>query len=167
MTNKTGDEWERPPRSTWDEGSGQSSLAKTGVIAVVVLLLLMAGAYMFVIPRMEVLVKTRYFESFGPTISVDAKIENTGNVRLENIEFTLAILDEQDHILENLSKKVAYLDGFSTQAIDSIGFKGDHYQIYTLLITIRFNAGGKTYYQSYSHVTDSSMNILYEDWIRA
>jgi hypothetical protein len=137
--------------------------------AVIVLVLLIgAGVYLYVIPRSGLSVRTIYHETpggggTGGVINVNIVMENTGNQGVDGLSFEIGIKNSTG----------AYMTGRSGQDLSippgknaeiKLNFVGSQYDTYEIKIHIRFDSGGDTTISDLLHRTvEDEMNLVFED----
>jgi hypothetical protein len=132
-------------------------------LAVVLVIILIPLLYVFVIPRTEVSVRVFYNESMLNRIFVDPEIANTGTNEVSAVTLRIAVVNSTDF---EMGKKEYSVPGitqvFGLAKLDAIGFRGDQYERYTIIIDIELTAGGTVLSRHWSHSTEEPW--LNQDW---
>jgi competence protein ComGC len=136
-----------------------------GSLITLVVLLVSSLLYCYVIPRIELKLKTVYHEGFLMAINVNTKIQNVGNVEVTKLRVNLTVMNTTGVIIE--AKEVNYdsiLPGNEEEP--KLSFTGSHYIPYYIRVQLNFIAGGKKYSESYNyHADEKPMNIVFEERI--
>ncbi|UCE74305.1 MAG: hypothetical protein JSV56_01000 [Methanomassiliicoccales archaeon] len=133
------------------------------ITLIIVICIIIALSYNFIIPRIELNVITRYRESTGLSINLDSKVNNEGTLSIQYFTMNITITNSSDILVAKGDYFIADLDAHSSHNLDNIHFFGDQYEPYRITIKVNFEAEGKDYSENYEHTVSESMYINYED----
>jgi len=138
--------------------------------AIAVAVLILVGAYLFVIPRTGLEVRTVYHETpggggTGGTINVNVLFTNKGNREIEDLKVQAQVLGPG-----SMSMDSSDLDGMSISPNDNaeikMAFTGSQYDTYMIMIHIRYESRGQTVVEDLKHITaEDEMNLVFVERI--
>lgn len=132
-------------------------------LAVVLVIILVPLLYLFVIPRTDVSVRVFYNESVLNQINIDAQITNTGTNEATGVTLTVAVVNSTDAEMAKREYSVPSIaQVFGVAKLDSLSFRGNQFEKYTITIDIELSAGGTTHRRHWSHDTEEPW--LNQDW---
>lgn len=152
-----------PPEKVPKEKKDVKRLATILFVMVVVIIMIVALSYQFIIPRIEVSTITQYRESSGVSINVDSKIENKGTLEIEHLSLNITVLNSTNVMVARGDHYVASIGAHSSKSLDNIQFYGDQYEGYKVVIELSFESKGKSYSENYSHRSGNYMMSTWED----
>jgi hypothetical protein len=159
---------------TGDGGGGQSAPARPDArrrrgrhrrlallaVAVIVIIPLL---YFFVIPRTELAVKVSYNESVLNRINVAAQLKNSGTQEVTDVDLDVSVVNSTDSGMGSREYSVGTVAPYMGVAkLQSLTFRGDQYERYTIVVTISFSAGGERHSRHFSH--DTQEPWMNQDW---
>ena len=140
---------------------------KAIAVAVLLVLVLPAVLYGIAIPRMDVTVRTWYYEGFMSSITVDAKVLNDGTVEVTNLDINISVLKVQgsyDVYLTQYTGQTPSIGIYSEKDFNGMVIHDDQNDKYVIQIQVSFDAGGRHVSESYTHHIDGPyMNIFFND----
>jgi hypothetical protein len=132
-------------------------------IVIVLVVLLIPALYFLIIPRTDVSVRVFYNESVLNQINVDPQIINTGTNEVESVTLRISVVNSTDYDMGQKEYSIGEIAPVTGVAkLDSLTFRGDQYDRYTIIIDIELNAGGTTLSRHWSHNTEEPWLNL--DW---
>jgi hypothetical protein len=142
---------------------------KAIAVGVVLFLILPVVLYTVVVPRVDVTVKSWYYEGFQNFIVVDTKVINDGSVEVTNLDINVSILkvvNGHEVYLTQLTGQTMSLGRYSEKKFSSIELQDDQNDRYILLVRVSFDAGARAVHESYTHHIDGPyMSMYFEDHI--
>lgn len=123
------------------------------VVAVVAVLVLIPLLYFVVIPRTELTLKIYYNESLLNQINVDAELRNGGTVSVDDVALEISVVNSTDQEQAGHNYTPSSIAPHATYRGEAMTFRGSQYEDYTILIDLRFSAGGRSYSEHWSHET--------------
>jgi hypothetical protein len=136
--------------------SNRRNLVKRRNIAIGVALLIIIPAilYVGVIPRTEFTVKVRYNEGLLNQINIATELRNTGTIDAGSIKLEVSIVNSTDMEMGNAEYLVSYVGVHqSPHRLDTLTFRGNQLERYTVLIDLEFTSGSSTFSHHWSHNT--------------
>ena len=157
-----------PPRKVKPKDEGFKWTARKAiVVGVLLFFILPIILYGFAIPRVDVTVKTWYFEGFQNTIVIDAKVQNDGTVDVNNLDLNITVMKvvgDNEIFITDLTYDHSQIGPRTEEKVDSVTFYDDQTDEYILLVQVSYDAGGKSIDESYTHYIDKPyMNMVFED----
>ena len=142
---------------------------KAIAVGFVVCLLLPALLYGFVIPRVDVTVRTWYYEGFLSSITVDSKVLNDGSVEVTNLDINISVMKavgSYDVYIAQFTGQTPSIGIMSEKNFEGISLHDDQNDKYVLQVKITFDAGSQHVSRSYTHHIDGPyMNVFFNDHI--
>jgi hypothetical protein len=142
---------------------------KAIAVGFVVCLLLPAVVYGFVIPRVDVTVRTWYYEGFLSSITVDSKVLNDGSVEVTNLDINISVMKEvgsYDVYIAQFTGQTPSIGIMSEKNFEGMSLHDDQNDKYVLQVKITFDAGSQHVSRSYTHHIDGPyMNVFFNDHI--
>jgi hypothetical protein len=128
-------------------------------LCIALLIIIPAVLYIGVIPRTELTVKVRYNEGLLNQINIAAELRNTGTIDAGSIKLEVSVVNSTDMEMGNAEYLVSYVGAHqSPHRLDTLTFRGNQLERYTVLIDLEFTSGSRTFSRHWSHNTD-------EPWI--
>jgi hypothetical protein len=132
-------------------------------IVIVLIVILIPALYFLVIPRTDVSVRVFYNESVLNQINVDPQIINTGTNEVESVTLRISVVNSTDYDMGHKEYSITEIAPVTGVAkLDSLTFRGDQYDRYTIIIDIDLTAGGTTQSRHWSHNTEEPW--MNQDW---
>jgi hypothetical protein len=142
---------------------------KAIAVGAVLFLVLPVVLYTVVVPRVDVTVKSWYYEGFQNSIVVDTKVINDGSVEVRNLDINVSVLKVVNGLevyITQLTGQTMSIGSYSEKKFSSIELHDDQNDRYVLLVRVSFDAGARSVHESYTHHIDGPyMNIYFEDHI--
>ena len=134
------------------------------VAPVVLVAVLVFGAWWWVVPREDVVVRAQYHEGLFNTIAVDLKVINSGTVELEPLHIKLVVTESQSGAAMGFLNVTASLSPHRTFNAQAVQFKGDQLTTgYTISITVEYSAGASHTLKTLDFRTEEPyMNLYFE-----
>jgi len=140
-----------------------TTLRKKQQMAVLAVIMILIGAllYGYVIPRTALQVETLYHQSFSGN-SIGVRLKNTGTRDVTNLSVDMEIFDEDGKSVHH----PAPLNGIDIPAHKSYkfstNFRGSQIEKYRIVMNFLFESGGKDYNETVRHTTDGE--YMNENW---
>jgi hypothetical protein len=142
---------------------------KAIAVGAVLFLILPVVLYTVVVPRVDVTVRSWYYEGFQNSIVVDTKVINDGSVEVRNLDINVSVLKVVNGLevyITQLTGQTMSIGSYSEKKFSSIELHDDQNDRYVLLVRVSFDAGSRSVHESYTHHIDGPyMNIYFEDHI--
>jgi hypothetical protein len=132
-------------------------------VLIVVAIIVIALAFNFLIPRMDLKIITAYRESSGLSINVDFKIRNEGTLGIQHYSMNVTVFNSSGGVVAEKDYYVSDVDPKTTEKFDNINFFGDQYEKYKITMEIEFESEGKNYDKTFDHTVSEAMQIQWED----
>jgi len=141
-----------------------------GVVLIIVIIIFAQLLYWYVIPRVNVDLKTVYHEATGGagtggSINVNSKYINIGTESLNNFKITLSIRDSTRSLLATKTHEESLISPGAEHELKLVT-NGNCYEKFYIELEVKFRAADSDYYEKYSYETyEDAMNIGFEDSI--
>lgn len=141
---------------------------KMMIVAVVLVLLIAttASIYYFIVPRVELNLKTSYYQGSLNSIYVNTKISNVGTIDLRDVSVNISVyhLKSNNEVASKI-ENVSILKHWSEREI-KINFIGNQYDNYMITISVYFRSNTKIFSKTFSHTTNEEyMSQSFEDMV--
>lgn len=142
-----------------------------GALAIIVLI---PCLYYFFIPRVELEIKTVFYESTGGPIFVGVKAKNLGTLDLDDFRMSVEIylvnksgngngFPAESLIVSKTLKDSSLKPWYAEDAKElDLNFTEDQYEWFGILISVKFKGDGKRYSKEFRHLAKDYVTL---DWI--
>jgi hypothetical protein len=141
------------------------------IVIVVILTIIFAQIlYYYVIPRVNIDLKTVYHEATGGggtggLINVNTKVINTGTVEAWDFQMTLSVYNSTEVLLINKTYSQNILSPGQEHELKLVT-NGNSYEDFYITLEVEFETSDNNFYERYNYKTyEDSMNIGFEDSI--
>jgi hypothetical protein len=132
-------------------------------VLIIVTIIVLALAFNFLIPRMDIKIFTAYTESSGLAINLDFKVKNEGTLGIQHYSMNVTVYNSSGGVVAKKDYYSSDIDPKSTEKFDNIHFFGDQYEQYKITLDIDFESEGKNYEKTFNHKVSEAMRLRWED----
>jgi hypothetical protein len=150
---------EKPPKE-------KKNVRRTFVVIfvlIVVAIIVIAMAFSYLIPRIEVKLISDYRESSGLSINMDFKVKNEGTLGIQHYSMNVTVTNSSGGVVAKKDYYVSDVDPKTSEQFDNIHFFGDQFEPYKITIEVEFESEGKNYGKTYEHKVSEAMQYRWED----
>jgi hypothetical protein len=140
------------------------------VITIILVFIIAQVLYYYVIPRVNIDLKTVYHEATGGggtggLINVNTKVVNSGTVEARDFQMTLSVYNSTEVLLINKTYSNDILSPGKEYELKVVT-NGNSYEDFYITLEVEFTTSDNDYFERYNYKTyEDPMNIDFEDSI--
>lgn len=145
------------------DGMDRKERALVAMTVAVVVIVVFAVLWYYVIPRADLFVRTVYHEGSNNAIHVNSKVKNQGTVDIEGLTITIVVTNGTHDFVDEVTGVGGLSPGDSREL--KTHFFGDQWVQYTIIVTVDFDSNDEHFSRTFTYTTGDYMNEVHEDHV--